>query len=55
MKAILNVLKQFTSRGCKVWDVWIGNVIISNPISYTYPIAFNVTCELCQSKVEDAY
>jgi hypothetical protein len=31
LKAVLNGLKQDTSRGCRAWEVWEGKEMMSSP------------------------
>jgi len=50
LKIFLKGLKQFTSKGCKTWEVWKGKVNIFILNFYACLMAFNITCEPCQSK-----
>lgn len=45
LKAILKGLKQLTLKGYMAWEVWKGNVYMSNPNCYAYFTISKVTCE----------
>ena len=43
LKAVLNILKQDTSRGYKAWEVWEGKEMMSSPTPMAIVTSFNVT------------
>ena len=51
LNVVLNDLKILTSRGCNLWLVWLGKVIISKPSAFAFCTTSSVTCDPCPSRI----